>query len=352
MSHQRRVRRVTRLLMLVFVLGYFFAPWSIKAFIPLWLPFLCALGLEVHFFVSGYWPQRPHETTSRSGGSDRVLGPQDRDLQDFGYANRTVEVALNDDTQLRLRVGDLSDEDVEGWLEEQAPLLATLAPGLHELILTDPVSPPLPYHPPPAAPRRGIVRRGLEGLAVLAVLAAALLLISHQGGWQKLPATTRASVTATLSREASRIAGHPAHVQCDTSGKHVGIASDADGLAQVGGQQAWLTPAICYSLYQVIAGKPGADISPQSGQALAVFAHESWHLHGEASEALANCYGYQSAVDAGIAFGLTRTSAWQLEREQLADNASDFQGAPAYLVPSGCHNGGQYDLHPANARFP
>jgi hypothetical protein len=69
-------------------------------------------------------------------------------------------------------------------------------------------------------------------------------------------------------------------------------------------------------------------------------------------EGLANCFGYQSAVDAGTAFGLSRTSAWQLEREQLADNASDFQGAPAYLVPSGCHNSGQYDLHPASAQFP
>ena len=58
-----------------------------------------------------------------------LLGPQDRDLRDFGYANRTVEVALNDDTRLRLRVGDLSDEEVEGWLEEQAPLLAELHTG-------------------------------------------------------------------------------------------------------------------------------------------------------------------------------------------------------------------------------
>ena len=353
MSHQRRVRRATRLLLLAFVLGYFFAPWSVRAFIPVWLPFLCALGLELHFFISGYWPQRRPETTARSGGgADGVLGPQDRDLQDFGYANRTVEVALNDDTRLRLRVGDLSDEEVERWLYEQAPLLAGFTPGVHELILTDPVSPPLPYTPPPARTGRGIVRRGLEGLAVLAVLALALFLISRQGGWQTLSAATQASVTATLSREASKIAGHSARVQCDTSGKHVGIASDADGLAQVGGRQVWLTPAICYSLYQVIAGRPGADVSPRSGQALAVFAHESWHLHGVTLEGLANCFGYQSAVDAGIAFGLSRASAWQLEREQLADNASDFQGAPAYLVPSGCHNSGQYDLHPASAQFP
>src|SRR3954452_16275578 len=107
--------------MLTFVLGYLFAPWSVKAFVPLWLLFLCALGWEVHFFLSGYRLQGRHETAAASAGSERLLAPQDRDLQDFGYANRTVEVPLHDNTQLRLRIGDLSDEELEGWLNAQAP---------------------------------------------------------------------------------------------------------------------------------------------------------------------------------------------------------------------------------------
>ena len=39
-------------------------------------------------------------------------------------------------------------------------------------------------------------------------------------------------------------------------------------------------------------------------------------------------------------------------REQLADNASDYASSPAYLLPSGCHNDGKYDLHPRNPAFP
>jgi hypothetical protein len=38
-------------------------------------------------------------------------------------------------------------------------------------------------------------------------------------------------------------------------------------------------------------------------------------------------------------------------REQLATNASDA-GDTRYLVPPGCRNGGEYDLHPGSQRFP
>ena len=40
--------------MIALVVGYFFLPYDVKAWIPVWLPFLAALGLELHFFVGGY----------------------------------------------------------------------------------------------------------------------------------------------------------------------------------------------------------------------------------------------------------------------------------------------------------
>ena len=39
-------------------------------------------------------------------------------------------------------------------------------------------------------------------------------------------------------------------------------------------------------------------------------------------------------------------------REQLATNPSDAAGDTRYLVPPGCRNGGEYDLHPGSAAFP
>ncbi len=54
-------------------------------------------------------------------------------------------------------------------------------------------------------------------------------------------------------------------------------------------------PAVCYQLYRVLDKHDTHSFSP-TGRALAVLAHESWHLHGVSSEALANCYGFQSGV--------------------------------------------------------
>src|SRR6266513_2158827 len=89
--------------------------------------------------------------------------------------------------------------------------------------------------------------------------------------WQKLSATTRAATLSVLDRQATRIAGHPADVICDVSGRHVGYVQDADGLAELGGRRIWLTPQVCYSLYRV---KHTGRAGPSSGQAIAVLAHE------------------------------------------------------------------------------
>ena len=83
-----------------------------------------------------------------------------------------------------------------------------------------------------------------------------------------------------------------------------------------------------------------------------MLAHESWHLHGVSSEALANCYAFQSGVTIGTRFGLSASRARALMREQLADNASDAAGAPAYLVPAGAATAASYDLHPGSSQFP
>ena len=39
-------------------------------------------------------------------------------------------------------------------------------------------------------------------------------------------------------------------------------------------------------------------------------------------------------------------------REQFASNPSDSRANPEYRVPSGCHDGGPYDLSPSASAFP
>ena len=294
-----RTIRAVRLSLLVGIVAWFFSPPDWRYAVPLWLPFVVALALEIEFAVGGVLQ------LGRQAPRERGRAPQRADLERFGWNGEPPD-----------------DGDPEFWS-----------------------SPPVPR-------RRSSLLRGLAvSVAVLAFVALVAWGISIRRGWSALDQKTQVQVQRVLSREASRIAGHPASVHCDTAGRHVGAVQEADGLAEVGGRNAWLTPAICFRLYRVIDKHDTHSFSP-TGRALAVLAHESWHLHGIADEGLTNCYAFQSGVTIGTRLGLTASHARALMREQLADNASDSADAPAYLVPAGCSNGGQYDLHPGSSQFP
>lgn len=285
----RRLLWIWRALLLAFAVTYLASP-GLQLFVPSWLPFLAAALVEAQFFLAGARGRR-----GRVEPADP--GPQRRDLEELGW-------------------------------DEERP--ATVAP---------------------ARRRRGLTRppRLLSGLVVLALLGAALLLDRRAEHWQRLSPSAKAATVAVLDREASLIAGHPAQVICDVSGRHVGYVQDADGLAEVGGRRAWLTPVICYQLYLVAHSK---HARPSSGHAIAVLAHEAWHLHGEADEGLTNCFAYQSGVAVGEHLGLPATTARRLMREQLRQNPTDYADAPAYVIPSGCRQGGAYDLHLDGRHFP
>jgi hypothetical protein len=273
----------------------YLASTTLQDWLPPLLPFLAAAAVEAHFFIAG--------TRSRRGyPAPTDAGPQQRDLEELGWPEET-------------------DEEAE--------------PGA------------APSHPP-ALPRTSWLRRLVPALAVLALLAGAVFLDSATAHWQRLSAEKRTATVHLLDREAARIAGHPATIVCDTSGKHVGYVQDADGLAEVGGTRAWLTPQVCYQLYLVTRGHPGSG----AGHAIAVLAHEAWHLHGEQSEALANCYAYQSGVAVGERLGLSPAKARSLMRKQLDTNPTDYASDPQYVVPAGCTQGGSLDLHLDGRAFP
>ena len=285
-----------RLVLLALLVAWLFSPPAWRYAIPLWLPFAIALGLELQFFVSGL--------TSRTEPAARGRAPQPADIERFGWEGEPPE-----------------EDDPEFW---------------H--------SPPVPRE------RRHAARRLLGPALVLAAVALVVWAVSVRRGWESLDSSTQARVERTLTGEARKIAGHPVTVICDTSGHHVGAVQEADGLAEVGGRRAWLTPGICYQLERVIDGHdthPGRG----TGHAIAVLAHESWHLRGVGDEGIANCYAFQSGVGVGVGLGLSRETAQRLMRQQLADNSTDASDA-RYLVPAGCTNGGRYDLHPASSRFP
>jgi hypothetical protein len=294
------------------VLVWFFVP-ALQRAIPLWLPFLALAALELHFLVAGL---RERE----SPRPPRGRSPQETDIADLGGEEWLEPVIV-----------EVDGRDV--WVPAQ------LEPDDEETEES--------WDPP--APRRLVSR--LKGLAVVAALAVAVFVLVPERGWRGLDRVDREKTETVLSAEAQRIAGHAARVRCDAEGEAVGVVQHADGLAEIGGTNAFLTPEICYRLHQLAFEDDEGSFS-QTARAIAVLAHEAWHLRGETDEGIVNCYAYQSGVALGRRLGLSERTAARMMRQQLADNATTARSAPAYLVPRECRDGGQLDLAPDNDRFP
>lgn len=297
LRRRARLFRRARIAVLALVVAYFFLPYEWQAAIPVWLLFVAALGLEVDFFVGGYLQQR----RGRAAATNPDRGPQQRDLSDLG--------------------------SWDWWDGDEATVL--------------PVPPTPRFQPLHVA----------EAVAVVALVAGILFYASRPQGWDAVSSSGRARTEAAMSREATKIAGHEAQVGCDSSGAYVGFVQDADGLAFVGGDQAYVTPSICNTLYQ-LAIKHRVQSFSRTARAIAVLGHESSHLRGVHKEGLANCYGFQSGVEIGIDFGLSEKTARAMMREQLATNASDSGTNVQYRVPGECRDGGSADLHSRSPDFP
>ena len=193
------------------------------------------------------------------------------------------------------------------------------------------------------------MRQFLLGVAVIGALLL-LWLVMSRTGWDSLSVDTRTEAQARFSQEASTIAGKEVRVRCDESGQYVGAVQHADGVATVGGDLTYLTPERCLDLYRLAFD--GEVTGSQTGRALAVLAHEAWHLRGVRNEGTTECYAFQSGVGLGQRLGLSEDAARRLMGQQLAENAGRSGAGTEYLVPPDCRDGGGLDLDPESSRFP
>jgi len=282
--------------LVVFCLAWILGPSALRSAIPIWLVFLVALGLEVAFFAGAFRPTSEQPP-------DR--GPQPGDRERFGYPV----------------VSEEGDDEAE------------LEPGSDE------------------GPRPGSrVGRLVAGIAVIGALGLAVWFLEGRTGWDALDRETRTAAEARFSEEASRIAEKPVTIRCDESGDFVGVVQHADGVAAVGGELAYLTPAICFDLYRLAFR--GEVRSSRTARALAVLAHEAWHLRGESEEGVTECYALQSGVGLGMYLGLSEDRARNLMRLELTENARRSGTGFEYRVPPDCRDGGRLDLAPNDPRFP
>jgi hypothetical protein len=323
-----RLRSATWLLrvgLVAFVLLWLLGPPELRSAVPIWIPFFIALGLEVLFFVEA----------QRGGGRrwrpDR--GPQVVDRERYGYAGEAEELLLvrHGDEELWIPYSGQTPDEID----------ELVADADHEALA------PTPYVPE-RSPYRAI-RRFLVGLGLIGALAAVAWVVERNRGWEGLDENTRAAATERFSAEAARIAGHPVTIRCDESGEIVGVVQHTDGIAEVGGRLAYLVPDRCYDLYRLAFD---GDFSfSQTARAVAVLAHEAWHLAGVRDEGTTECYALQSGVQLGQRLGLSEDTARQMMRQQLVENAG--RGAASeYVVGRDCHDGGELDLNPRSSAFP
>ena len=312
-----RLLRRLRLALVVLLVVWFFSPPSIRDAVPLWLPFAAALLLEVQFVAANYRSTAPFFTR----GDRRPSGD---DVRRYG-----------DGTPADWAIVDVDGEPI--WVD------------LTETDDDDTL--PAPTRTAPTRSRlRRLLRPILEAAAVLAVVAGLVVLLDR-GGWDDLNAAERRAAEARISAEAGVVAGKPVQVRCDTSGRRVGAVQHADGVAEVGGDRAYLTPELCYALHRLAADGDVPSFS-QTARAIAVLAHEAWHLRGERDEGVTECYALQSGVAVGRRLGLDEDTARRLMRSQLVANQLHRQGSAEYVVPAGCVNRGPLDLRPEVDLFP
>jgi hypothetical protein len=305
-----------------FVVAWVFDVFSVRSAVPVWLPFLIALGLEVRLFLSA----------GRVRTRARGRLPSKHDRERFGYGDGDELLLVRDaERELWIPYSGESADELEQLIAEAED--ADDDPGFVEM---------------PSRPRRP-VRRLLAGVGVIAALAAVVWFAGSRG-WDGLDGDVRERAAARFSDEASRIVGRPVTIRCDESGEFVGAIQHSDGVAEVGGTLAFLTPERCYDLYRLAFE---GDVSfGQTARAIAVLAHEAWHLRGTRNEGVTECYALQSGVDVGRALGLSEETARQMMRQQLAENALRGRGSVEYLVPAECRDGGRLDLRPETSTFP
>ena len=280
---------LVRIGLVALVALWILGPSMLRSALPIWLVFLVAVGLELQFLV-GALRAEPQEAPDRR--------PQQVDLDRYGF--------------------EPEEDDLDTAPE------------------------PRPFLP--------AVRRFVLGLGLIAALVLAIWLVDSRTGWDSLDGPTRAEAADRFSAEASRIAGKEVSIYCDESRDYVGAVQHADGVAIVGGDRAYLTPERCFDLYRV-AFEDEVTWS-RTARALAVLAHEAWHLRGVGDEGTAECYALQSGVELGRRLGLSQGTAERMMRQQLAENALRGAGTAEYLVSPECRDGGRLDLDASRTSFP
>ncbi len=199
------------------------------------------------------------------------------------------------------------------------------------------------------------MRRYAVAAAIVAVLA---LVVWNQ---YRVSGNERA-----LAAVASEIAGRDVGVRCqgfflelvDIGWKAGEVRYHTDGRLS---EETWLSRDTCRSIARypeertktsfacVHVARPCGRDAIKVAYALAVLAHEAWHLRGITNEAQAECYALQTAALVAERFGAPRDQAQMLA---LWNFKEPYPNLPSNYRSHGCVDGGALDLTPGDGVWP
>ena len=139
-------------------------------------------------------------------------------------------------------------------------------------------------------------------------MVAGIALLLDRGTWDDVSARDRRRAETRFSLEAAAGRRQVRPRSCATRrGRLVGTVQHADGVAVVGGTQACITPELCNALYRLAFDDEVTSFS-ETARAIAVLAHEAWHLRGIRHEGVTECYAVPERVLVSVSdSGWTRT---------------------------------------------
>ena len=172
---------------------------------------------------------------------------------------------------------------------------------------------------------------------------------SGAGGPASTP-RTQTRVERIALGQARRVAGHAVTVRCDTSGR----TSGSSGMPTASPSSAARSLADARDLLPPLPARDHGDHGSFSatGRAIAVLAHEAWHLRGVRTRGSRTATRSNPASTSASGSGLSRSRPAANDAPAARRQRLDSSGDRRYLVPAGCKDGGHLDLHRSSKQFP
>jgi hypothetical protein len=196
--------------------------------------------------------------------------------------------------------------------------------------------------------RRAIARRfETEGRDFRTVVAGLLSILALTAGGFELAHNQRQQLATEAIGVLSQVTG--ASADCERLSEELFNVSQFQGYVYYDGSNvAHLRRNVCHNLWDYAHG---GQAHPTEGQIIAVHivAHETMHINGIQSEAVAECRAVQLNYLVAEALGATPEQARALQRRYYADY---YPRQQEDYVSAGCAEGGELDINPGRTEFP